>query len=80
MIAKNYAQALFEIKNPSLQKLTEALNRRGHIKLLPQIFAEYQKLILKKERSERYLTVTPEEEHTRVLLELYKKLVQPAIK
>jgi hypothetical protein len=74
-IATQYAKALFAAEKPSLKTLKEALARRGHQKLLPQIFTEYQKLMLQKERSLRFATVTPEKERTRVLFELYKKLV-----
>lgn len=82
MIATDYAKALHALiqKNPGhgrtyLKNLQEALQRRGHLKLLPRIFAEYQKLQQKDERAERYAAVTPERERTRTLLELYRKLV-----
>ncbi len=75
MISKEYAKALYELKNPNFKNLIEALTRRGHIKLLPSIFAEYQKLQLHRERLDMHSKVTPERERTRILLELYKKLI-----
>lgn len=75
MIAKEYAKALFAAQNPKLSRLRDVLKRRGHEKLLPRIFAEYQKLILARERSAMHRDVTPERERTRTLLELYKKLI-----
>ncbi|HUX36054.1 MAG TPA: hypothetical protein VMV71_03415 [Candidatus Paceibacterota bacterium] len=58
-----------------LKNLRQALERRGHIKLLPQIFSEYKKLAMAHERFELHKKVTPESERTRTLLELYKRLV-----
>lgn len=75
MIAQDYAKALFELEKPSTKNLRAVLERRGHMKLLPKIFAEYQKLILQKERTEQYKKVTPQSERTRVLVQLYKKLI-----
>ena len=78
MLATDYAKALYELgeKHEHLQGLTEALKRRGHEKLLPQIFAEYKKLVLGAERLAEHKKVTPEKEQTRVLLELYNKLTR----
>lgn len=78
MIAKDYARALFEIEKPSVVRLRAALERKGHLKLMPRIFAEYQKLALSKERSVARAEVSPEQERTRVLLQLYKKLTANA--
>ena len=77
MIAADYAKALFELGGTSarLKSLRGVLKRRGHEKLLPQIFAEYQKLELGKARLAKHTKVTPGQERTRVLLELYKKLI-----
>lgn len=75
MIAQDYAKALFELEKPSLPRLREALMRRGHLKLMPRIFAEYQKLLLQKERHKVHAKITPERERTRMLLELYKKMI-----
>jgi len=75
MIAKEYAQALFELKAPNLAVVRAVLARRGHEKLLPAIYAEYQKLVLKTERLRVHGSVTPEKERARVLRELYQKLV-----
>lgn len=80
-LASSYARALYELssKNESrsaeyLKGLKSALARRGHEKLLPKIYSEFELLALKQERSKAHSTVTPEQERTRVLLELYKKL------
>lgn len=76
MIATDYAKALFELggSEKRLASLRSVLKRRGHEKLLPQIYAEYRKLALGKERLAKHKEVTPQQERTRVLLELYKKL------
>jgi len=76
MIATDYAKALYQLGGNAkrLQSLREILKRRGHEKLLPQIFAEYQKLELGAERLKEHKTVTPQQEQTRILLELYHKL------
>ena len=80
-ISTQYAKALYELveKNDKegklyLKNLRQALERRGHIKLLPQIFSEFKKLALANERTELHKKVTPENERTRVLLELYRRL------
>lgn len=77
MKAADYAKALYEVRaTPEhLKGLKQALTRRGHIKLLPHIFAEYQKLELKERRLKKQKEITPEQERTRILLELYRKLV-----
>lgn len=80
MIEKDYAKALLELNNRTsdvrlLKNLRGALARRGHQKLLPRIFAEYQKLLLAQKRSSMHREVTPERERSRVLLELYRKLI-----
>jgi len=81
-IASQYAKALYELvdKNEKeggtyLKNLRQALERRGHIKLLPQIFSEFQKLETASGRAELHKKITPEGEQTRTLLELYKRLV-----
>ncbi len=80
-IAAQYARALYELakKNEKeggtyLKNLRQALERRGHIKLLPQIFSEFQKLATASERAELHKKITPEGERTRTLLELYRRL------
>ncbi len=77
MIAHDYAKALFALEptKATLANLRATLARRGHTKLLPQILREYQKLVLRAERLALHKKVTPEREQTRVLLELYKKLI-----
>ena len=84
-IAAHYARALYDLieKNPRraatyLHSLDGVLGRRGHQRLLPRIFSEYQKLQLAKTRSEKQQEITPEQERTRVLLELYRKLTHTA--
>ena len=77
-IASQYAKALHTLQTPNaatLKNLRAALEARGHIRLLPQIFNEYTKLALHDKRLEQYKKVTPEKENTRMLLELYKKLI-----
>jgi len=77
MIETDYAKALYAL-NPDkshLVSLRNLLKRRGHEKLLPRIYSEYKKLVLAEHRRTQVATVTPEAERTRVLLELYKKLV-----
>jgi len=80
-ISTQYAKALYELveKNDKegkayLKNLRQALERRGHVKLLPQIFSEYKKLALASERAELHKKITPENEQTRMLLELYRRL------
>jgi hypothetical protein len=84
-IAANYARALYDIieNNPKtaatyLHNLDGVLKLRGHQRLLPRIFKEYQRLELAKERSEKQQVVTEEQEQTRILLDLYRKLTQTA--
>jgi hypothetical protein len=81
ILASQYAKALrsLVLRNPAtgrefLGGLRAALAKRGHEKLLPQIFAEYQKLETADKRSARAKEATPERERVRILFELYKKL------
>ncbi|MBI4085124.1 MAG: hypothetical protein HY432_01280 [Candidatus Liptonbacteria bacterium] len=81
-IATQYAKALYSLleKNEKdgkkyLKNLRQALERRGQLKLLPQIFSEFQKLVTARERAELHKKVTPESERTKTLLELYGKLI-----
>jgi hypothetical protein len=84
-LAASYAQGLYDLtkangpKTEYLASLKEALSRRGHEKLLPKIFTEYQLLALKEERSDAHRSVSPEQERTRQLLTLYKKLIATEI-
>lgn len=80
-IAAEYAKALYALveKNEKegkayLKNLRQALERRGHIKLLPQIFSEFKKLAMAHDRTELHKKITPESERTRMLLELYRKM------
>ncbi len=57
-----------------LQNLAGVLKRRGHSALFPRIFTEYRALTMQHERSKAHTHITPEQERTRILLELYKKL------
>ena len=77
-----YAQALFELgeAHPEhaqlyLKNLRLALKRRGHEKLLPRIWGEYQKLELKRSRVEKHKETTPQMERTDKLLQLYRRLI-----
>ena len=75
MIATDYAKALYSLgSKANMAHVREVLKRRGHEKLLPRIYAEYQKLELQAKRRVEAAAVTPEKERTRVLLQLYKKL------
>ena len=79
---EQYAEALYELveEHPEksgeyLSNLRRALEAKGHEKLLPRVYAAYQKLALRKERFKRYAQVTPEQERNRILLELYQRLI-----
>lgn len=76
MLAKDYAQGLYELgaKKEHLAELTKILKRRGHTKLLPQILAEYEKLVEHDARLLKHKEETPDQTQTRILLELYRKL------
>ena len=81
-LSSDYARALFEVaaKEPAksaehLKNLRAALARRGHEKLLPRILSDYQMLEVKETRAHAHRTINPEQERTRVLLELYRKLI-----
>jgi hypothetical protein len=78
MIAADYAKALFELGGGKerLNSLRAVLKRHRHERLLPQIFAAYQKLELGRDRLAQHKKITPEQERTRVLMELYKKLIE----
>lgn len=76
MIATDYAKALYQLGDRAdLNTLRGVLKRRGHEKLLPHIYTEYQKLVLAAKRLEMHKTITPEKERTRILIDLYKKLI-----
>ena len=73
-----YARALHGAEGEPktvLSALRAALVRRGHERLLPKIFSEYKKLELGHERTLMHKKITPERERTRVLVELYRKLI-----
>jgi F0F1-type ATP synthase delta subunit len=60
-LATSYAKALFEVAKrdttsaPEVFKnLRESLRRRGHEKLLPRIYSEFEKLELGEERLKEY--------------------------
>ena len=81
-IAAKYAHLLYRIaaEHPeeaaeALQALVTMLKSRHLEKMLPQIYAEYQKLTLGGERRALHVAHTPRRERTRVLLELYRKLI-----
>ena len=80
--ALQYARALHEIlkahpkeENMYLKRTIATLRARGHERLLPQIYAEYKKLLLREEHKARSEHYAPEQERTRVLLELYQTLI-----
>lgn len=83
MLATQYAKALHAelTKEPARAKelfanLREALARRGHNKLLPQIATELERLEVARGRAARAREATPGRERTRVLFELYKHLTR----
>jgi F0F1-type ATP synthase delta subunit len=76
MIAADYAKALYQLgEKADMKNLRTMLARRGHDKLLPQIYAEYEKLSVAAKRLEMHKAITPEKERTRILVDLYKKLI-----
>lgn len=76
MLARDYAQGLYELggKPEHLAPLHKVLERRGHLKLLPQILAEFEKLKEHDARIAKHKDETPEQKQTRILLELYRTL------
>lgn len=75
MKAAEYAKAIYELgERADIKKVRQALLRRKHVKLLPQIFAEYQKLALAQTRLAVHKKITPQKDRNRTLLELYRKL------
>lgn len=76
MQSRDYAQGLYELggKQEHLAPLIKILERRGHLKLLPQILAQFQKLGEHDARMARHKKETPEQAQTRILLELYRTL------
>lgn len=81
--ASSYARALHELvaqdsskSSVYIKNLRASLSKRGHLKLLPHIASEYQKLDVGQARAARHSQVTPEKERVRVLLGLYKKLIE----
>lgn len=76
MLSRDYAQGLYELggKEEHLAPLKKVLERRGHLKLLPQILAEYRKLGERDARMARHKEESPEQAQTRILLELYRTL------
>lgn len=77
-----YAQALRALvkERPAdgkkyLARLREVLVSHRHEKLLPRILREYEGLLEKEERLDRYDTVSPAEARTRTLVELYRTLI-----
>ncbi|HEY5259476.1 MAG TPA: hypothetical protein VIJ88_03095 [Candidatus Paceibacterota bacterium] len=82
-IASSYARALYQLvasepskSNAYIKNLQGSLAKRGYIKLLPKIVSEYQRLEIQAERSAKYNAITPQKERVRVLLSLYKKLIE----
>ena len=80
--AGSYAKALHDVSSKDeskaaqyLKNLRVTLERRGHLKLMPAILSEYEKLDLAVARSKSRSTVTAESERTRALLELYRRLI-----
>lgn len=78
MLATYYAKTLYELggKSEHLGPLRVVLARRGHMRLLPGILAEYQKLELGAKRLAAHKAQTKERVRTRTLLELYRRLTR----
>ena len=81
-LATQYAKALHRAGGDAkhLRNLKEVLKSRGHEKLLPKVYEEYKKLLTADERLAMHKRFTPGKERTRVLVELYQKLVATGIK
>jgi hypothetical protein len=80
--ATQYAHALHDLAeaNPGeavayLERLREVLASRGHVSLLPRIYTEYVHLLQHKARLKLHREITPEQERTRQLVELYRRLI-----
>ncbi len=80
--ASYYARALYALleEQPKqsevfVRNLFATLKRRGHVRLASRIFGEYQKLLLQKDRAVMHAHTTPQQEESRVLLQLYRRLV-----
>ena len=76
-LATQYAKALHLAggNTKHLKNLKDALKRHGHEKLLPNVYEEYKKLLTAQERLAMHKRSTPGKERTRILIELYQKLV-----
>jgi hypothetical protein len=81
-LADQYAKALHELvsEHPDrsdayLVNLRQSLKRRDHEKLLPRIFEAYKIIESGQARRTRVSQTTPETRRTRMLVELYKKLL-----
>lgn len=76
MLSRDYAQGLYELggKPEHLAPLREVLKRRGHLKLLPQILVEFEKIREHDARIAKHKEESPEQAQTRILLELYRTL------
>src|SRR2546423_432160 len=66
-LEQQYAEALFELVDATPQKsseylqgLTQTLKQKGHQKLLPKIFTQYESIIESKKRFNTYREETPE--------------------
>jgi hypothetical protein len=80
--AAQYARALYDLaeQKPAeavafLERLREILALRGHQRLLPRIYTEYERLAQHRARLRLHREVTPEQERTRQLVELYRRLI-----
>lgn len=81
-IATQYARALYDLAQESpakakqyLGNLRHVLARRGHSKLLPRIYAEYEHLSQKAARAARSSAREPGAERTAQLVDLYRRLI-----
>ena len=80
-----YAKGIYDITAAKRQSrnnaeqlilnIREVLAHRGHERLLPRIGIELEKLALQGERRALYQKTTPEIERTRILLQMYRRLV-----
>jgi len=81
-LGEQYAHALYQLTEEHPQKgttylksLQKVVTSRGHQRLLPTILAQYEKLALQGKRKAQLEKRSPEQEQTRILLELYNTLV-----
>ena len=79
-LARQYAEVLSTLSTDAKgqesisRNFFAALKHNGHEKLLPAIVRECERLDLGRKRLAEQKKITPEQEQTRILTELYRKL------